>query len=168
MLNSDEEKYLLTIPEGKATVIKPFDPEVSKTARDIIKQINQALPGLQVFFGGASALGIAGQNDIDMNILTTPPEYPKYLPTLINLFGQPIKCGPILIKWEFVRNGFEVEMYLTDKNSPTLQRQIKVYQILNKNPELRHEYEQIKLSCDGLPFREYMHRKYEFFHKILE
>jgi len=167
MLTPDEEKYLNTIPENKLADIKPFDPRVKLAAEEIIHSINQTLPGLEVFFGGASALGIAGQNDIDLNLLSMPVDYPKYLPILIELFGQPVKSNPILIKWEFVSGGFEVELYLTDKTSPALQRQVRVFQILRGSPALQKEYEQIKLQCNGLPFKEYMRRKFEFFNHIL-
>ena len=67
----------------------------------------------------------------------------------------------------FTRDNFDVELYLTDRNSPTLKEQIKTFEILRDNPKLQKEYEQIKLASNGLSFREYMRRKYEFFNKIL-
>jgi len=99
MLTQNQEKYLLTIPADKAAVIKSFDPKARETAQSIIGQIKNEAPNLEVFFGGASALGIAGQNDIDLNLLSTPEEYKKYLPILIGLFGAPAKTNPDLIKW---------------------------------------------------------------------
>ncbi len=58
-------------------------------------------------------------------------------------------------------------MYLTDPTTPSMQEQIKTFEILKNDPKLLKEYEQIKLSADGQSFREYMRRKYEFFNKIL-
>ncbi|MEK7161686.1 MAG: hypothetical protein AAB729_03285 [Patescibacteria group bacterium] len=72
-----------------------------------------------------------------------------------------------MIKWEFQRSGFDVELYLTDRNSPALQEQIKTYELLRDNRSLLIEYEQIKLACNCLLFQEYMRKKYEFFNKIL-
>lgn len=167
MLTENQEKYLQTIPEDKITYIRPFDPKVRKTAESVMRQIKGELPDLEVFFGGASALGIAGQNDIDLNALSVPGEYDKYLPTLTKLFGQPVKTSPILIKWEFIKNGFDVEFYLTDRNSSVLLQQVKTYELLRDNQAYLKEYEQIKLSSADLSFREYMRRKYEFFNKIL-
>src|SRR5574340_47574 len=151
MLTSNQETYLQMIPEDKVAVIKPFDPKVKETAQSIIWQIKNKVPGSEIFFGGASALGIAGQNDIDLNLLATPEVCKKYLPSLVELFGQPAKTNPTLIKWEFQRNGFDVELYLADRNSPALQEQIKTYEILRDNPNYQKEYEQIKLASDGLP-----------------
>jgi len=167
MLRSNEKSYLLSIPGDKIASIKPFDLAAIQAAQQIINEIKVRLPDLEIFFGGATALEIAGQNDIDLNLLSIPGEYNMHFPVLVELFGQPAKSSPTLIKWEFVRNGFEVELYLTDRNSPELQRQIQVYNLLLHNTDYKKEYEQIKLACNGMSFREYMKRKYEFFNKIL-
>jgi GrpB protein len=167
VLTFNQEKYLLTIPADKVAVIKSFDPKARETAESIIGQIKNDAPNLEIFFGGASALGIAGQNDIDLNLMSSPKEYEKYIPVLNKLFGQPGKTSPDLIKWEFQKNSFDVELYLSDRLSPTLQEQIKTFETLRDNPALLKEYEQLKLASNGLPFREYMRRKYEFFNKIL-
>ena len=90
MIKESQGKYLSTLPEDKTITVKPFDPKVREVARDIIGQIQTALPGLETHFGGAAALGIAGQNDIDINILTTPDKYEKYSPVIEKIFGQPI------------------------------------------------------------------------------
>lgn len=167
MLTKGEEKYLKTIPEDKMANVKPFDPKVRDTGNSIVENIKNKMPELEVLFMGASALGIAGQNDIDINILSTPNEYTNHLPSLVKLFGEPTKLNSNLIKWEFVKDGFEVEPYLTDKDSPLLQRQVNTFNILKNSPNLTKEYENIKRECDGLSFREYMKRKFEFFNKIL-
>jgi len=168
MLTPDQEKYLLTIPPDKLARLQPFDPVVRHAAEQIIVQIKEAVPGLEVFFGGASALGIAGQNDIDLNVLSSPLEYAKYLPALSATFGPPARQNPNLVKWEFSRDGFDVELYLTDRDSGSLREQIRTFELLRDKPKLREEYERLKLVCNGLPLREYMRQKYEFFNKILK
>lgn len=168
MLIQNQQKYLATIPEDKIVHIRPYDSKVKDVGNSIVLKIKEAIPGLDVLFMGASALGIGGQNDIDLNILSVPAEYSKYIPVLEKLFGKPAKTNPNLVKWEFVQDGFEVELYLTDKNSPALLEQIKTFEILRDNQNLAKEYENIKLECNGLSFREYMRRKYEFFNKILK
>jgi len=167
MLTPNQENFLEKIPAGRSAKIEPFDPKVLEVAGEIIEQIKKTMPETEVFFGGASALKIAGQNDIDLNILSTPAEYPRHLPKLIELFGEPATQSSNLIKWEFTKDEFDVEAYLTDKNSPALKEQMKTFKILRDFAELRQEYEKLKLACDGLPFKEYMRRKYEFFNKIL-
>jgi hypothetical protein len=70
MLTPNHEKYLQTISSDKIAVIRPFDPKLQEVAKKIIQRIKNESPDLEVFFGGASALGIAGQNDIDLNVLS--------------------------------------------------------------------------------------------------
>lgn len=82
------------------------------------------------------------------------------------MFGE-AKAKGTSIKWEFVRHGFDVELYLTDENSPKLQEQIRVFEILSQSKELRDEYERTKLPLGPIDFKEYMRKKYEFFNKIL-
>lgn len=167
MIKESQEKYLSTLPDGKIIVVKPFNPRTQEVAKGIIDELKIALPDLVIHFGGAAALGIAGQNDIDINILSTPNEYDKYSPAIEKVFGEPKRRGTS-IKWEFIKDGFEIELYLTDKNSPNLQEQIRVFEILSKSKELRDEYEQTKLPYGPIDFKEYMRKKYEFFNKILE
>lgn len=166
MLTPNQEKYLLTIPEDKVIFIKQFDPKVQDTANEIISKIKEVLPEAEILFLGASALGIAGQNDIDITVLANG-KWEEFTETLKELFGEPTKSNPTFIKWEFVQDGFEIELYLNDKVSPNLQEQVDTLNLLKSSSELRAEYEKIKQEANGLSFREYMRRKYEFFNKIL-
>lgn len=166
MIKKSQEKYLSTLPDGKIIIVKPFDPKVQEVAKEIVDKLHKIIPDLPIHFGGAAALGIAGQNDIDINILTTPEEYSLYSPKIEEIFGLPVRKGTS-VKWEFVQGGFDVELYLSDKNSQNLQDQIKVFEILSKDEYLRKEYEQIKLPYGPIDFKDYMRKKYEFFNKII-
>ena len=166
MLTPNQEKYLLTIPEDKEIIIKPFDPKVKKAAQEIISKIKETLPEAEILFMGASALEIAGQNDIDITIIAHD-NFGKYSKTFDNLFGSASKSNPNLIKWEFEQEGFEVELYLNNNVSPALQEQIDTFRLLKNSSNLKEEYQKMKQEADGLSFREYMRRKYEFFNRIL-
>ncbi|HUC31425.1 MAG TPA: GrpB family protein [Candidatus Paceibacterota bacterium] len=166
MIKESQEKYLSTLPDGKMTVVAPFNPKSQEVAKGIVDELKKIMPELMIHFGGATALGIAGQNDIDINILATPEEYDKYTPIIEKIFGEP-KTRGASVKWEFTRSGFEVELYLTDKNSPNLQSQLRIFQILSQDKGLRDEYERVKLPYGSIDFKEYMRKKYEFFNKIL-
>jgi GrpB-like predicted nucleotidyltransferase (UPF0157 family) len=71
------------------------------------------------------------------------------------------------VKWEFVRNGFPVELHLNEAMTPNFQEQLDTQKILEKDEALRSEYERLKLQCDGLPWKQYLIKKYEFWNKIL-
>jgi len=166
MLTENQEKYLRKIPEGGVIKIKPWDPEVKRAAEGLIAKIKSAEPGLGVLWMGASALGIAGQNDIDMYICSQAEDFWKHLARLKEVLGEPV-AGISIMKWEMDIDGFGVELYLTDPSTPSMLEQIKVFEILKNDAVLLKEYEKIKLEANGVSFREYMRRKYKFFNRIL-
>jgi hypothetical protein len=165
MLTLNQKKYIETIPKEKIAVIQPFNPKVKEIAAEIIEKIKNELPTSEIFFLGASALGVAGQNDIDITVVNDDVDVGEK--TLQRLFGNFTKKNPGLIKWEFRDVGFEVELYLTRAITPSLQEQIDTSNLLRNNHGLLREYENMKFASNGITFREYMGRKYEFFNRIL-
>jgi len=166
VITEDERRYLEKLPDDKPAVVRPFDPNVTAVADGIAERVRRAAPGRVVRFMGASALGIAGQNDIDMYVLCPFAELDAALTGMQKEFGAPSHRGKDFIKWAFTSEGFDVELYLTD-TSPSLIRQMRVFELLQNSKELRREYERIKLGASGQSFREYQRRKYEFYNKIL-
>ena len=168
MLTQAQQRYIQTIPEEKTVKIYPYDPKLKDIAEEFIQKAHLGDPNLEVLFMGASGLGISGQGDIDLYALNPTRDLNKYSLRLTEQFGEPKSKSQTSIAWEFESEGHGVEFYLTDPNSPEMQEQIKIFKMLKDNPELLKEYEQLKQECDGLPFREYQRRKYEFYNKILE
>lgn len=166
MITPEEEKYLQTIPENVTVTVRPYNPNVLVVAQSLIDRIKKADPTSEVQFMGASALKIAGQNDIDLYILSPTTEFDHHLPALTEEFGEPTATSPQSIKWAFMQDDFDVALYLTDPDTPSMQRQIEVFEKLCDNPNLLHEYEQLKLSA-GTSLREYQRQKYEFYNRIL-
>jgi len=142
----------------------PFDPKAKEAGDLIVKRIKEKLPDVEVSFMGATALGIAGQNDIDIYALSESNKFGEYLPALENLFGKPKHTHKTFVEWKFQKDGYEIEVYLTE--SP--ERQIKVYEILRSNQKLLEEYEDLKLSFDGKSYKDYQKAKYEFYSRILK
>ncbi len=167
MITERQEKLLTEHPDGKTIEVKPFDPRVTPIARKILTELREALPDLRALFVGASALGIAGQNDIDFLLLSTPQKFAHYRETLEKLYGSPARVTRSA-KWQFVREGFNVELYLTNDDTYGAREQVAIYELLSKNKALRDEYEQTKLPYGKIDFKEYMRKKYTFLNKILE
>src|SRR3989344_1329948 len=99
MLTDAQIKYLQTIPETSIAEVKPWDAKAAQTAKDVIEKIKAILPDLEIFWSGALALGISGQNDIDLSILSSPLDFEKCLPGLISVLGEPQKKGKENIMW---------------------------------------------------------------------
>lgn len=168
MLTQEQEKYLETISEDKKASIHAFNPAARKAAHEIIDKIKTAGIKSEVWNISSSELGIAGQNDIDINVLSSPKKYRDELPILEKLFGQPRQTETLPMKWEFEQDGFGVELHLTDATTQTFKEHLDVFSELKYNPSLAAKYEEIKKSCIGKGFKEYMRKKYEFFNEILE
>lgn len=167
MLSPGEEDFLSKIPGDKIVTVKPYDEKIAWVAEEIIGKIKRALPELEVRFMGASALGISGQGDIDIYIFSSPEDFDKHLSELEEIFGPKVPSISI-IKWAFLKEGHEVEIYLTDPTSEAMKKQIKIFEILQKDVALRDGYERLKESMSGKPFGEYQRKKYEFYHRILD
>jgi GrpB-like predicted nucleotidyltransferase (UPF0157 family) len=168
MLTSDEIDYLSKISADKKVYIYPFDPKVVNIAENLIQSINNIYSNLEVKHMGASALEISGQNDIDIYAFSDPKDFDKFLPGLIKFLGEPLHRHETFCEWKFKKDGFDIEFYLTEKDSKTMQRQIRVFETLKNNPELLKEYEELKSSMNRKSFKEYQEKKYEFYHRILD
>ncbi len=168
MLTEAQKKYLETIPVNKITEIKPWDPQTKAVALRLVDKIKSVVPMLEIFYSGASALEVAGQNDIDITIKCPINDLKKYLPDLRTVLGEPNKVGKENIRWEPIYvEGYEAEIHMAGPNSPALQEHIKVFELLKNNSELRRKYEKLKNESNDIPYREYQRRKYEFYNKIL-
>jgi inorganic pyrophosphatase len=162
MLTKDERNYLKKIPASKKVYIKPFNPKAKAVGKSIIAKIKKVLPKSKILFMGATALGIAGQNDIDIYVLSSREKFREYLPALEKLFGNPKNTHETFIEWGFIENEFPVELYLTELP----ERQIKVYETLKSNKKLLKEYEKLKSSFDGKSYKDYQKAKCEFYNRI--
>ena len=166
MLTTEQENYLQTLPDDPITV-SPWDPNTHKIAGELIAQIKNHFPELEVLYTGASALGIAGKNDIDISVLDKIENFDSHLPKFIEILGQPLKIGRKNIRWEFKKDGYDIDIYLTDKDSPQIKEQKKTFELLRDNPSILEEYRKLKENAHGLKRHEYQKRKYEFYNRIL-
>ena len=165
MLTEAQEKYLQKIPENDMADIKPWDPQATEFAKNLIRQIKQN-SGLEIFWGGSLALGILGQNDIDLGIFSEPKDFNLYLPKLIISLGEPTYVLPEKILWRIVKDGYRVDAGLISKNSDTVQKDLFFSESLENNPNLLQEY--IVLKNPNLTAREYYRIKNEFYNRIVE
>src|SRR4051812_41510271 len=112
MLTEGQKNYLekLSIERAHNPIsIRPFDTRIPALAENVINQICEMLPQADVRFMGASALGISGQNDIDIYILCFESNREESASQLSKIFGE-IKNK----KWNWFRDGIEISVYLSD------------------------------------------------------
>lgn len=168
MLTPGEVDYLNKIPCGKLVKVYPYNGKVENVVDEIVTSIRQIFPFLRIRHMSASALRISGQNDVDIYIFSDQKDFEKYLPKLTKLFGEALQRHETFCEWKFQKDDFDVELYLTEEDSDTMQNHIRVFEILNSDSVLLKEYEDLKSSMDGKSFRVYQKEKYKFYHKILD
>jgi len=167
VITQREEAYLQTIPTNKKVAISPYNPRLSLLAQQIINEVQQRFPDATIRHLGAAALEIAGQNELDLYFLASQSDFGLYLRGIEKIFGKPRNMSETSVAWEFERDETVVEFYLTDPHSETMQRQIKVFELLQNNTSLRNTYEHIKKQYNGKLLKDYQRAKYEFYNAIL-
>lgn len=167
MLTESQKRYLETIPESSVAKVHPWDSEIAKFARNLIAQLHAAAPDLEVFWSGALALGISGQNDIDLSLLSNSEDLEKYMSQLVPILGEPQKKNKRSVLWRTSKESHRIDAYLAERNSGDIEAHKKMFELLQGNRDLLSEYQSIKEVANGLPFREYQARKYEFYNRIL-
>lgn len=168
MLHDHQQKYLDSLPHtDKVACILPFDPKTQTVAQNLINEIKKALPETKIIYQGSTYLGIAGENDIDLTVINS--DFEKALKSITDLFGEAknIDSESKYAHWDFKQEGFDVDMGLQTKMTPMLEEQLKTQEILEENNDLKMEYEQMKLKSNGLPWKEYLIRKYEFWNRVI-
>ncbi len=163
MLTEEQEKYLSKIPSDAVASIKPWDPITAKFAKSLIKEIEQNT-GLEVFWEGSLALGIPGENDIDLVIFSEPKDFDKHLPAVIRTLGKPTYVLSEKVLWRITKDGYKIDASLTSKNDPAVKFDILFLTSLINNPTLLKEY--ITLKIPGLSARKYYKLKNEFYNEI--
>lgn len=148
-------------------MLYPWDSRGLKVAESIIADIKSRIPNYEVMFIGSMALKISGQKDIDLSVLCPAPEFNEPHKALEKLFGPPDRIRETHISWHFVKDDYEIGIYLTDPVESKVQEQMDIFNILKNDPKLLKEYESIKLAAKGLPYKDYQIAKYNFYNRVL-
>ena len=166
MLTQGQKDYLSKLnPEmaNSSVHVESYNPHTKLVAEEVINTIKGQIPEADVRFIGASALGISGLNDVDIYVICPVELKESYLSKLEDLFGEQIKN-----QWQWMKNGFEVSVYLSDPEDKSFKEQIKIFNILKNNPKILKEYKDLKHSMSGKSYKEYQMAKYEFYNMILD
>lgn len=167
MLTPGNVQYLLTLSDTEPVKVQPFNPAVSAVALSIVSELKTLLPTARVVYFGASALGLSGENDIDIGIIDEA-EFRSGAPHLTNAYGASTNYDEknSAMFWDFMRGGFAVQIFLTDELVGRQLEHIENHERLAADPSLRTEYEHLKLASEGVSKREYMKRKMEFLNAL--
>lgn len=163
MLTEEQKKYLAKIPSNAVASIEPWDTITAESAKSLIKEIEQN-SGLETFWEGSLALGIPGENDIDLYIFSEPKDFDKHLPSVIQTLGEPTYVLSEKILWRITKDGHKIDAGLISKNDPAVKLDTHFFTALTNNPTLLKKYAALKVP--GILAREYYRLKNEFYNKI--
>ena len=167
MLTPVQEKYLASVPEDTMAHVEPFNPKARAVAESVLVELQTLLPYAAIHHLGATRLGIAGQNDIDINIIAGE-RFLEYVKVLEEKFGKPeIKDAGTRYSWKFVRETFPVDIAMVAKSNRRIEDDLDTQQVLEARGDLRTVFEQLKFTCNGGSLREYTRKKFEFFNDML-
>lgn len=164
MLTESQKEYLEKIPKDSMANLKPWDEEAAKFAQSLVKRLEEITP-LEVFWEGSLALGIPGENDIDLYFFSEPENFNAFLPKVVSILGSPTYELEDRILWRVIIVGYKIDATMGSKNMEAAQNDIRFFNSLKREPELLQEY--IDLKQEDLSAREYYRRKNEFYNQVI-
>lgn len=171
MLSDRQKEYIKNLPKEtaeKPVIIFPYEKRGLEIAQTVINDIHSVEPNLKAFLMGSLPLKIAGQRDIDITSNDSVSNFEIYKTKFKKELGMPSKINDSSIVWHFSKGGYEISFYIVDpEKSDQLQRQMQMNNLFENNPALLTQYEKLKLSLNGRPYRFYLEKKYEFFNEVL-
>jgi len=167
MITPDQQNILNHLDGGN---VHPYNPDSENIFQNMKQKIKSVLgQKVEVLHRGSSALGIAGQKEVDIYIPVEEEQMKEIVAKLQQLFGISPKSIYEAERIKFLQdiNGIRVEIMVVNKNHKSWVKGEVVFQyIKNHNDELK-EYEKLKKEASGLPYKEYQARKDEFFNYVL-
>lgn len=150
--------------------LHPFNPESGSIFNSIKEKIHAVLGDkFEVLHRGSSALGIAGQKEIDIYIPVAEEDMDKVAKLLEQLYGIPPKSIYIRERIKFLQdvNGTRIEVMVVNKDHKSWIEGEDAFSRIKENNSLLKEYEQLKREASSLPYKEYQARKVAFFNKVI-
>ena len=167
MLTKDQEEWINSL-SGRTTAVVPYDQRTERLFIIVQKRIHEILgPDVVVEHCGASSLGISGQDEIDVSIVTTAKMFGPYVSKLDGTIGTVISWYPDRVRFEVKEEGKKIDLKLIDRNHPSYLESKKFEHYLRTHPTDLERYRILKEESNGLPTKEYYRRKIEFINEIL-
>src|SRR4051812_31235835 len=102
MINENQRNFLNLLDSDKLNrivTIYPWEEQGFELANQIIADIKNVDPDLEVLLTGSSALKIAGERDLDITGISPKPEQESHVQRLTGLLGQPTSTGKSHVGW---------------------------------------------------------------------
>lgn len=169
MLSPQQEEWIAHLSTEKTVVIVPFDSSAEQRFQRL-KQMMRAELGedIPVEHRGSTALGISGQDEIDVYIPVKRDDFPILETALIKLFGDPRSKYPARVRFDASTDSKRIDVFLIDKGHGDWLRGVAFEDICRKDPAILDSYRKLKEEMNGWSVQDFYRRKTEFINEVLE
>jgi len=167
MLTKKQEEWINGLGD-KPIHVFPYDDRTERLYSVVEEKIKGILgEEIMVEHCGASSLGISGQDEIDVSIVTVSEKFIEYAMKLEETVGPIASWYEDRVRFKVEVEGKKIDLKLVDKNHPNY-NQSKIFEAyLRNNPADLERYRILKEECNRLSTKEYYQKKIEFINEIL-
>src|SRR3989344_2003544 len=165
MLLDTQREYLESLsanPLASTVRIEPHNPGAAAAAARALATVRSVAPDVDVRFMGSAALGVCGQNDVDLYLLSPAAEAGRHVAALTEKLGALVGG-----KWRWQDEGVEITLCVRAPETREVQEQLAIFDLFRSNPQVLREYDLLKQSLNGKTYLEYQTAKYEFYNRAL-
>lgn len=167
MLTPDQTKWIDSLSDREIFVV-PYDPRTEDLFNKFKERIQRILGSeIVIEHCGASSLGISGQDEIDVSIVTDKDKFADYIPLLEVEFGPIRSQYPDRARFEVKEEGKKIDLKIVDLNHPNYLSGKIFEEYLRNHPDDLERYRVLKEESNGMSVKEYYRRKTEFINDIL-
>lgn len=167
MLTPEQAKWIESLSDRIVKIV-PYDPRTEELFARVRDKIVGALGAdVAVEHGGASSLGISGQDEIDVSVVATKEQFAQYIPRLETIFGPVRSLYPDRARFEVREDGKKIDLKIVDALHPNYVQSKQFENYLRAHPVDLARYRDLKEAADGVTTKEYYRRKTEFINEIL-
>jgi GrpB-like predicted nucleotidyltransferase (UPF0157 family) len=169
MLTSDQQKWIEHLSDTKIVSVVPFDPTCEEKYLKVKEAIQKVFGGKQaVVHSGASALGISGQDEIDIYVPVPALEFNISVEKMKTIYGEPGSHYPFK-RARFVANfdNKHIDVFVINEEDANWKDSVRFQSYLLAHPDALDRYRRLKEDAAGQTVREYYRRKTEFINEIL-
>lgn len=168
MITPAQQKWIDTLSDRKVSIV-PYDPKTDELFAVVREKIFAVLgPEALVDHGGASSLGISGQDEIDVSIVAEADKFDEYIPKLEKIFGPVRSRYADRARFEVKEDGKKIDLKIVDASHVNYLEGKKFEAYLRNHSKDLGNYRILKETADGVTVKEYYSRKTEFINTTLE
>jgi len=169
-LMARSKKWFMKFSDVKKVDIAPFNPNHVVLAEAYIRKLQKTIGGnVEIEHRGATALGISGKGEIDLDVRAPSNRFDSILKKMMDHhFPEQGKIEHNRVRFNDKYRGIIIEIQLVRKGSVIDRDDTTVFNYLNDHPRTLKQYEKLKIKYSNTSKREYYVQKDKFYRRIIK